>query len=91
MVFFGISHRVGADSCVNMSLRLQRVLAYSGVNTSVRALRDLEYLSSTAKPLSEVLGRLLDDGRPNIYTLQEATGLSGIAPLSGKASRIVDL
>jgi hypothetical protein len=50
-------------------------------------LRDLKFDSSTAKLLSEEFSKMLDERRPKVYTFQEATGLSGFGPLSGKVRK----
>ncbi|KAI9892641.1 MAG: hypothetical protein M1814_001334 [Vezdaea aestivalis] len=80
--FFGTPHRGG--SYVNLGLTAQKILACSGFDTNDKLLRDLRFDSSTAKLLSEEFSRVLDETRPKVYTFQEAMGLSGFGPLSGR-------
>ena len=83
--FLGTPHRGG--SYVNLGLTAKKILACSGFDASDRLLRDLKFDSSTAKLLSEEFSKILDEDRPHVYTFQEAMGLSGFGPLSGKVLR----
>jgi hypothetical protein len=83
--FLGTPHRGG--SYVNLGLTAQKLLVCSGFDASDKLLRDLKFDSSTAKLLSEEFSKMLDEIRPKVYTFQEATGLSGFGPLSGKVCK----
>lgn len=63
---------------------MRKIVACAGFDANDRTLRDLKFDSSTAKLLREEFAKMLDDRRPKIYTLQEAVGLTGFGPLSGK-------
>lgn len=56
----------------------------SGLDASDKVLRDLKFDSGVAKMLREEFTTILDEQRPKVYTFQEANGLSGFGPLSGK-------
>ncbi|KAG6990947.1 hypothetical protein G7Y79_00060g092510 [Physcia stellaris] len=80
--FLGTPHRGG--SYVNIGLTVRKITACAGFDTNDKVLRDLKFDSVTAKLLREEFAKMLDDRRPKIYTFQEAIGLSGFGPLSGK-------
>ena len=82
--FLGTPHRGG--SYVNIGLTVRKIVACAGFDTNDKALRDLKFDSGTAKLLREEFAKMLDDRRPKVYTFQEAIGLSGFGPLSGKVS-----
>lgn len=63
---------------------MRKITACAGFDTNDKVLRDLEFDSVTAKLLREEFAKMLDDRRPKVYTFQEAIGLSGFGPLSGK-------
>ncbi|KAF2736238.1 hypothetical protein EJ04DRAFT_433468, partial [Polyplosphaeria fusca] len=82
IIFFGTPHHGG--NYINIGLTAQKIVAASGLNASDRLLRDLKFDSSIAKMLSEEFTHFLDERKPIVYTFQEASGLSGFGPLSGK-------
>ena len=82
--FLGTPHRGG--SYVNIALTVRKIMACAGIDTSDKALRSLTFDSSTAKLLREEFAQMLDDRRPRVYTFQEALGLTGFGPLSGKVN-----
>ena len=85
--FLGTPHRGG--NYVNLGLTARKILICSGFDANDKVLLDLKLDSSTAKLLSEEFSKILDEIRPNVYSFQEATGLSGFGPLSGKVLKIV--
>ncbi|KAL5370925.1 hypothetical protein DPSP01_014586 [Paraphaeosphaeria sporulosa] len=82
IIFFGTPHHGG--NYINIGLTAQKIAAASGFNATDKLLRDLKFDSSIAKMLSEEFTQFLDDRKPIVYTFQEASGLSGFGPLSGK-------
>ncbi|KAF1849701.1 uncharacterized protein K460DRAFT_411532 [Cucurbitaria berberidis CBS 394.84] len=82
VIFFGTPHRGG--NYINIGLTAQKIVACSGLDASDKVLRDLKFDSSIAKMLSEEFTQFLDERRPIVYTFQEASGISGFGPLSGK-------
>jgi hypothetical protein len=84
IVFYGTPHRGG--NYINIGLTAQKIAVASGINATDRILRDLKFDSSISKMLSEEFTSYLDERRPIIYTFYEASGLSGLGPLSGKVS-----
>ncbi|KAF2203093.1 hypothetical protein GQ43DRAFT_470318 [Delitschia confertaspora ATCC 74209] len=82
IVFFGTPHHGG--NYTNIGLTARKIVAASGFDASQKVLRDLKFDSSVAKMLSEEFTQFLDERKPVVYTFQEASGLSGFGPLSGK-------
>lgn len=82
LVFFGVPHRGG--SYVDLGLTVRKLVAGIGFDASDRVLRDLRFDSSTAKLLREEFAKVLDEKSPLVFTFQEAFGLTGFGPLSGK-------
>ena len=82
LFFLGTPHRGG--SYVNVGLTVRKIVACAGFDANDKILRDLKFDSSTAKLLREEFDKMLDDRRPKIFTFQEAIGLIGFGPLSGK-------
>jgi hypothetical protein len=74
---------------VSLGLTAQKILVYSGLDANDKILRDLNFNSSITKMLSEEFVKFLAEVKPLVYTFQEASGLSGFGPLSGKVS-VVD-
>ena len=72
---------------MNLGLTAQKLAVCSGFDANDRLLRDLKFDSSTAKLLREEFAKVLDEVRPQIYTFQEGTGLTGFGPLSGKVAQ----
>jgi len=87
--FFGTPHRGG--SYVNLGLTVQKLAACAGFDTNSTLLRNLKFDSSVAKLLREEFAKVLDEQRLKIFTFQEAVGLSGFGPLSGKVCYTVVL
>lgn len=82
IIFFGTPHRGG--SYVDLGMTVRKLAALSGFDTNDKLLRDLRFDSSTAKLLSEEFAKVLDEVRPKVYTFQEAMGITGFGPLSGR-------
>lgn len=82
IIFFGTPHHGG--NYINMGLTARKIVAASGLDTSDKLLRDLKFDSTIAKMLSEEFTQFLHEREPLVYTFQEASGLSGFGPLSGK-------
>ena len=82
--FFGTPHRGG--SYADLGLTVRKLATCAGFDANDKVLRDLKFDSITAKLLREEFAKMLDEKRPNIYTFQEALGLTGFGPLSGKVS-----
>jgi hypothetical protein len=80
--FFGTPHRGG--SYVNLGLTVRKLAACAGFDTTDVLLRDLKFDSSVAKLLREEFAKMLEEQKPKVFTFQEATGISGFGPLSGK-------
>jgi hypothetical protein len=71
---------------VGLGLTVRKILVYSGFDVNDRILRDLKFDSGISKMLSEEFVKFLDERRPLVFTFQEASGLSGFGPLSGKVT-----
>ncbi len=71
---------------MNLGSTVRKIVACGGFDTSAVNLRDLKFDSSVAKLLREEFAKMMDERKPRIYTLQEAKGLTGFGPLSGKVS-----
>ncbi|KAI9801835.1 MAG: hypothetical protein M1825_003208 [Sarcosagium campestre] len=82
IIFFGTPHR--GVSYMNLVLTVQKMLVCSGFDANDKLIRDVRVDSSTAKLLGEEFSKILDEVRPKVYTFQEATGMSGFGPFSGK-------
>ena len=71
-----------------MGLTVRKLVACGGFDANDKLLRDLKFDSSTAKLLREDFAKMLDDRKPQIYTFQEALGLTGFGALSGKVKSL---
>ena len=81
-MFFGTPHHGG--NYINVGLVARKIVSACGLDATDKALKDLKFDSSIAKMLSEDFTQFLDVRKPLVYTFQEASGLSGFGPLSGK-------
>lgn len=73
---------------VKLGSTVRKIVACSGFDTTGVNLRDLSFDSSVARLLREEFAKMLDENKPRVYTLQEAKGLTGFGPLSGKVRNI---
>lgn len=69
---------------MELGLTVRKIVACAGFDANDKTLHDLKFDSSTAKLLREEFAKILDERRPQIYTFQEAVGLTGFGSISGK-------
>jgi hypothetical protein len=65
-------------------LTVRKIAVLSGFDANDKLLRDLKFDSSVAKLLREEFAKMLGEQKPKVFTFQEAIGLMGFGPLSGK-------